>query len=250
MKLEKKVALVTGASRGIGAAVAIDLAAHGAVVVVNYLNSEEKAKAVAHEINKNGGEAIVMQADVGNCYDRHQLIKRIMKHFGQIDILVNNAAIFIRQAVWELQEKTVLKQLNCNYVGPLFLSRLAAIKMRSTGGGVIINIASNAGLRPNNHLGIAYSASKAALIHSSMDLARLLGRYNIRVNVVAPGRTDTDMGGFGDNGKKRAAVIKKIPLGRINAPEDVAKVVSFLASADAANMTGVVMPVDGGMNLV
>lgn len=243
--LAGKVALVTGSSRGIGAAIAKDLAAHGASVVVNYHSNEEAAAAVVADIIEAGGQASAMQADVSDFGQASSLIKNIKKEFGQLDILVNNAGttrdnviMMMKEADWDLVIDTNLKSAwNC--------SRAAARIMMRQRNGRIINITSVAGISGNAGQS-NYSASKAGMIGLTKSLAKEIGPRNVTVNAVAPGFVPTDLTNeiIED---MRDTIIEFTPLRRIGTAEDVAHLTTFLASDEASFITGQVISVDGGM---
>jgi 3-oxoacyl-[acyl-carrier protein] reductase len=244
--LFSKVAVVTGASRGIGRAIALDLAAHGATVAVNWLAQGEAAADVVAAITASGGQALAVQADVSDPEEANRLIEATLAAFGQIDILVNNAGttrdtLLARMSAdqWDTVIDTNLKSVfNCCR---------AAIRpmLRRKQGGRIINISSVSGLA-----GVAgqanYAAAKAGIHGFTKALAREVGSRQITVNAVAPGLVPTDL--TADLGADRfEAVRQMVPLGRLGTPEDVAHLVTFLASDRAAWITGAIIPVDGGL---
>jgi 3-oxoacyl-[acyl-carrier protein] reductase len=244
--LEGKVALVTGASRGIGRAIAEELARQGSKMVVNYRTSASEAEQVAQEIQNNGGRATAVQADVSDFEQAQELVNTTVSTFGSIDILVNNAGatrdmllMQMKEADWDAVLTTNLKSVyNCCK---------AAIRpmIRARQGGRIINISSVSGL--TGQFGQTnYSASKAGIIGFTYALAKEVGKRQITVNVVAPGYVPTVL--TSDLAQEvKDAIIQMTPLGRFGTPEDIAQAVAFLASEKAAYITGITLRVDGGL---
>ncbi|MGC8787082.1 MAG: 3-oxoacyl-[acyl-carrier-protein] reductase [Anaerolineae bacterium] len=244
-ELTGKVAVVTGASRGIGRAIAIKLASLGAKVVVNYRSNQAAAEEVVRQIQGMGGEAIAVQADVSVYEEAQQLIQSALDHFGRLDILVNNAGttrdtLLVRMSEedWDVVIKTNLKgAFNCTKA-----AQRAMIKQRY---GRIVNITSIAGLAGNP--GQAnYAAAKAGLVGFTKALAKELGSRNITVNAVAPGYVPTDLTATLPP-ELVAKGIEMTPLGRPGTPEDIANAVAFLVSDEASYITGQVLSVDGGL---
>ena len=247
-KLSGKVALVTGSARGIGAAIAKRLAADGAKVVVNYSKSQSEADEVAAAIKKAGGEAFVVQANMSVPGDITTLFAAVKKQFGQLDILVNNAAIMKRGMLDEVTAEVIDEHLNLNVRGYLLASVEAAKVLPK--GGVIINIAS-AISRMAYPGAVVYTATKGAIDVMSRVLAAELGPKGIRVNVVAPGSTKTDMNSAA-SGKTKAEEKQEIEmtaLRRQGEVEDIADAVAFLATDDARWVTGAWLDVSGGIRL-
>lgn len=245
MQLKDKVAVVTGASRGIGRAIALELAARSAKVVVNYNSSSNAAEEVVSQIKDAGGEAMAVQADVSKLDQAQALIKAATDAYGQLDVLVNNAGTtrdnlmaMMKEEDWDIVIETNLKSaFNC--------SKAAMRPMVRKKYGRIINITSVSGIAGNAGQ-TNYSASKAGLIGLTKALAREIGPRNITVNAVAPGFVETDLTRDLPAELKQAA-ITQTPLGRWGTCEEVAYAVAFLASDQAAYITGQILSIDGGM---
>lgn len=243
--LTGKVALVTEASRGIGRAIALKLAAEGAAVVINYHGSMEKAKEVKAEIESDGGIAEIMQCNVADYQATEAMIRKVTDDFGRLDILVNNAGITRDGLLMKMSEEDYDTVLDTNLKGTFHCIRFAARQMLRQRGGRIINLSSVSGILGN--AGQAnYSASKAGVIGLTKSAARELASRGITVNAVAPGFIETEMTAVLSEEVKKASAAQ-IPLGYFGKPEDIAKTVAFLASDDAAYITGQVIQVDGGM---
>ncbi len=244
MKLAEKVAIVTGSTRGIGQAIAEELARQGAKVVISGRNGE-RARQVAAAIQEAGGEAIAVQADVSHMEDAQQLVKETLDRWGRIDILVNNAGITRDNLLLRMSEEEWDTVLQVNLKGAFNCTKSVTRQMMKQRQGRIINITSVVGQMGN--AGQAnYAASKAGLIGFTKSVARELASRNITCNAVAPGYIQTDMTAALDDAVKDS-LKQQIPLGRLGTPEDVARVVAFLCSDDAAYITGQVINVDGGM---
>ena len=241
--LSEQVALVTGASRGIGRATAIALAATGVKVVVNYAQSSGAAEAVVTEIEKNGGNAIALKADVSKTEEVDSLIDQTLKTFGRIDILVNNAGITRDTLLLRMKLEDWQAVIDLNLTGVFLCTKAVSKVMLKQKSGRVINITSVAGLMGNP--GQAnYSAAKAGVIGFSKTVAKELAVRGITVNAVAPGFIATDM----TNDLKADEILKYIPLARYGQPEEVAGMIRFLATDPAAAyITGQVFNVDGGM---
>jgi 3-oxoacyl-[acyl-carrier protein] reductase len=247
-KLENKVAVVTGASKGIGASIAKHFAAEGAKVVVNYASSKEGADRVVKMINDNGGIAIAVQADVSNEADVTRLFEETRKAFGTLDILVNNAVYQGYAHIEQVSVETFHQSFNVNVLGPI-LTIQAALKMFGAKGGNIINISSGASKMPLPTASL-YSATKAALDAITVSLSKELGAKKVRINSILPGATETEgatSAGITAGSEYEKIFIANTPLGRRGQPADIAKVAVFLASDDAAWITGEQISVSGGM---
>jgi 3-oxoacyl-[acyl-carrier protein] reductase len=243
--LDGKVALVTGASRGIGRAIAIELAQKGATVAVNYAGSEGKANEVVDEIKALGKEAIAVKADVSNGESVSEMVKTVIDTFGSLDILVNNAGITRDNLLMRMKEEEWDAVINTNLKGVFHCTKAVTRQMMKQRNGRIINIASVVGVSGNP--GQAnYVAAKAGVIGLTKTTAKELATRNINVNVVAPGFITTDMTDELPEDVK-VEMLKQIPLARFGEPQDIAKVVSFLASEDSKYITGQTIHVNGGM---
>jgi 3-oxoacyl-[acyl-carrier protein] reductase len=247
-KLAGKVAVVTGASKGIGAGIAKYLAVEGASVVVNYASSREGADQVVNEIVKEGGKAIAVQADVAKKKEIEHLFAETKKAFGRLDILVNNAGVYGFAPLEEATEDEFHRQFSVNVFG-LILSTREALKYFGAEGGSVINIGSTiSSLTPPAT--VVYTATKGAVDAITRVLAKELGPKKIRVNSINPGTVETEgyhtLGMPGSDFEKQA--IAQTPLGRIGQPRDIAPTVAFLASSDSAWVTGEILHVAGGLS--
>jgi 3-oxoacyl-[acyl-carrier protein] reductase len=245
VRLYDKIAIVTGASRGIGRAIAERLVAEGAKVAINYRASAEQAEEVVAAIQAQGGEAIALQADVSDFQQAHELMQVVIKQFGRVDILVNNAGttrdtllMMMKEADWDLVIDTNLKSVfNC--------CKAVARSMVRQRSGRIINITSVAGLAGNPGQ-TNYAASKAGIVGFTKSLAKELGSRSITVNAIAPGFVPTALTDSLPEDLKQAA-IEHTPLGRFGKPEEIAAAVAFFASDEAGFITGQVLSVDCGL---
>ena len=245
--MDKKVALVTGASRGIGRQIALTLAREGAFVIINYNGSEDRAREVEETIRREGGEAVIRRCNVSSFSETEQMAKEIVKEYGHVDILVNNAGITRDGLIMKMSEENFDQVLETNLKGCFNTIRHLSRQMLKQKSGRIINIASVSGVLGN--AGQAnYAASKAGVIGLTKTMARELASRGITVNAVAPGFVDTEMTKVLSDEVKDAAC-KMIPLGKFGKPSDIANMVAFLASEKADYITGQVISVDGGMNM-
>ena len=245
-KLAGKVAVVTGASKGIGASIALHLAAEGAAVVVNYSSSKEGADRVVGEITGKGGKAIAVQANVAKEADIRRLFAEARKAFGPLDILINNAGIYEFAPLESVTAEHFHKMFDLNVLG-LILASQEAVKHFGPAGGNIVNISSVAATAALPTTSV-YSATKAAVDAVTRSLAKELGPRNIRVNSINPGMVETEgvrAAGIADS-DFRKQVESQTPLGRIGQPQDIAPAAVFLASADSGWITGETLHIAGG----
>ena len=240
--LSGKIAIVTGASRGIGKAIAIKLALEGAKVVINYLANDTEAKNVLEEIIGQNGEAILYKTDITDADNVREMTRQVIKQFGKIDILVNNAGIRKDTLLMWMENPQWQDVLNTNLNGFFYVTRILLKNMLVKKYGRIINVVSLSGLKglPGQ---VNYSAAKAGVIGATKALAQEIGKKNVTVNAVAPGFIKTDMTKDLDENELK----NLIPLNRFGTPEEVAEVVGFLASEKASYITGEVISVNGGL---
>lgn len=242
-----KTALITGASRGIGAATAIELSSLGYAVAINYLNREDRAKEVAENINKSGGCAGIFKADVSKPGEVSRLFEEVCERLSPPEILVNNAGISYIGLLQDMTDEDISAQMGVNLAAAIYCSREAARLMIPKKSGLIVNIASMWG-EVGASCEAVYSACKAGVIGLTKALAKELGPSGIRVNCVSPGVIKTDM-----NGELSAEALEELaeetPLLRLGNASDVAKAVAFFARADSSFITGQVLPVNGGITV-
>jgi len=245
-KLTGKVAVVTGASKGIGAAIAKHLAAEGASIVVNYASSKAGADKVVSEIISAGGKAVAVQGDVAKKGDIDRLFAETKQAFGQLDVLVNNAGIYEFAPLEQITEEHFHKQFNLNVLG-LLLTTQEALKYFGPAGGSVVNVSSLVSTLAPPY-GSVYSATKGAVDVITGSLAKELGARKIRVNAVRPGLVETEgthTSGF-TSGEFHDQYVKNAPLGRIGQPQDIATAVTFLSSSDSSWISGETLLVSGG----
>lgn len=250
ISLTNKVSLITGGSRGIGAATAFLLAQTGSDIILNYARNNERAGAIANAIRELGRRVLVHQANVGNADEARSLVEQGIASFGRIDIVVNNAGIWTYGEIGAMNENVWDETMEANLKSIFNICNAVVPHMKKSGGGRIINIASTAGQRGeafHSH----YAASKGGVIAFTKSIAAELAPFNILVNTVAPGWVDTEMteSALGD-GKSREEIAASIPLHRIATPEDIAGPVLFLASDLARHITGSTISVNGGSVLL
>jgi NAD(P)-dependent dehydrogenase (short-subunit alcohol dehydrogenase family) len=245
MRLEGKVALVTGAQQGIGRAIAVALARDGADVGVNFLDDAAAAEKVAGEIRGLGRRAVTVQGDVSQTASVQGMVKTVVDALGPPDVLVNNAGVFPRASFLELPEREWDHVLGINLKGSFLCAQAVARALVAAGRpGAIVNISSSA-VRGDPR-GVHYSSSKAGVIGLTRAMALALAPHGIRVNAIAPGLTDTAQPRYGNTEEQIAERAREIPLGRIAQPEEIAKVAVFLASAESGWVTGELIHVNGG----
>jgi 3-oxoacyl-[acyl-carrier protein] reductase len=244
-KLAGKVAVVTGASKGIGAAIARQLAAQGAAVVVNYTSSKADADKVVGEIASHGGKAVAVQADIAKKADIERLFAKTKKSFGRLDILVNNAGIYQGQPVGQITEDNFHRHFNLNVLG-VILTTQESLKYFGPDGGSIVNISSVVSTMSPAGMAV-YNATKSAVDGLTRTFAKELGARKIRVNSINPGMTDTEGVRSAGIVGQFEAVAAMTPLGRIGLPDDIAPAVVFLASPESGWITGEALRVSGGL---
>ena len=244
-KLTAKVAIVTGASKGIGASIAKHLAAEGAAVVVNYASSREGAERVVAEITAQGGKAVAIQANIAKKADVERLFAEAKKTYGALDILINNAGIYDGAPVGEITEEHFHRHFNLNVLGLIFATQ-EALKIFGPEGGSIVNISSVVSTLSPAGMAV-YNATKSAVDGLTRTFAKELGARHIRVNSVNPGPVETEGTHAAGMVSKFEAFAAITPLGRVGQPEDIAPAVVFLASPDAGWITGETLYVTGGM---
>lgn len=246
-RLKNKVAVVTGASKGIGAGIAKSLAAEGAAVVVNYASSKDGADRVVAEIVEKGGKAVAVQGDVSKVSDVRRIFTETKKVFGKLDVLVNNAGVYEFAALPEITEEQFHRQFNTNVLG-LILATQEAVRLFGAEGGSIINIGSTVSSRTPPATTV-YTATKGAVDAVTHVLAKELGPKKIRVNSINPGMVETEgvhtNGLFGSDFQTQ--LVAQTPLGRIAQPEDIAPIAVFLASAESGWLTGETLLASGGV---
>ncbi|MBM7107585.1 3-oxoacyl-[acyl-carrier-protein] reductase [Brevibacillus laterosporus] len=243
--LEGKVALITGASRGIGRAIALKYAEAGANIIVNYSGNEVKAQETVADIEKLGREAIMIRANVGNTEEAENMVKEALERFGKIDILVNNAGITRDNLLMRMKESEWDEVINVNLKGVFNMTKALTRPMMKQRGGSIINITSVVGVLGN--AGQAnYVAAKAGVIGLTKTTARELASRNIKVNAIAPGFVDTDMTDVLPEDVK-SGILAQIPFNRLGSADEISNVALFLASDASSYMTGQTLHVDGGM---
>ena len=244
---DKTVALVTGASRGIGRATALRLADDGWAIAVNYIHDGEAADAVATEVRQRGQEALVVRADVSRRSEVESMVKRVEDELGPIAVLVNNAGIVRDNLLTFMKDDEWNDVLDTNLKGPFYTTKTVGRRMARRRRGCIVNVSSDAGLL-GDMMRANYAAAKAGLVGLTKTAARELAGSGIRVNAVAPGLIDTDLTADMP-ARKRERHVARIPQGRFGTPGDIANVIAFLASDASCYITGQTLCVDGGLRM-
>lgn len=244
-KVKNKVTIVTGASKGIGAEIALEMAKEGAKVVVNYLSDKNAAEALSAAIIENGGTAIAIQADVTKTKDVQRLFEETNKNFGKIDTLINNAGIYKFEPFEMISEEEFRRQFDSNVLGTI-LSIQEALKYFNENGGSIINISSVASIKATP-MTLLYSATKSAIDSITRTLSKELSGRKIRVNSILPGPTETE-GNRVLGTEMEQFIVANTPFGRVGQPKDISKLSVFLASDDASWITGQKISVSGGFD--
>lgn len=250
ISLSNQVVIITGGSRGIGAASAVLFSKAGADVVITYTKNEKAARAVVENVKSEGRNCIAIKADISKSANAKKVVQQTLRKFGRIDILVNNAGIWTYGSIGSMTDKVWKETMQVNLDGMFYLTNAVVPYMIKQRSGKIINISSTAGQRgeaEHSH----YAASKGGMISFTKAIATELGKFNINVNSVAPGWVDTDLNGsvFSD-AKYKEQERKKIPIQRIPTPEDIAGPIVFLASNLARHITGEILNVNGGSVLI
>ncbi|HTG69502.1 MAG TPA: SDR family oxidoreductase [Candidatus Udaeobacter sp.] len=242
-KLAGKVALVTGASRGIGREIAEELARNGAKVVVNYASNPDKAEEVVDGIKQRGGEAVAIQADISSVAEIEMLFRKTLEAYGQVDILINNAGIMITKPIASITEEDFDKQFAINVKGTYFACQQAARHMNDNGRIINFSTSVNGSMFPAYSV---YAGTKGAVEQFTRQLSKELGPKGITINAVAPGPVNTELFTVGKTEEQISAIANMNSFGRLGEPEDISKVVLFLSSQESQWITGQTIRVNGG----
>jgi len=239
----KKVAIVTGGSRGIGKAIVFQLIEDGAKVVFTYVKSDEAASEILDDVKQKNGEIVAVKADVRDYAEAHRVVTETVKRFGTVDILINNAGITKDKALMMMDPEEWREVIDTNLTGYFNMAKACIVTMLKQKSGNIVNVSSIAGVvgLPRQ---VNYSSAKAGILGLTKSLAKEVGSYNIRVNAIAPGYIETDMT---KDLKEKEKSITRIPAGRFGTPEEVAKAISFLVSDASSYITGQTIKIDGGL---
>jgi NAD(P)-dependent dehydrogenase (short-subunit alcohol dehydrogenase family) len=248
-ELEGRVALITGAGRGIGAACARVMSRRGADVVINYCHSAQEAEDVANDVRSLGRRAFVVQADVSKPDQVQAMVNQALAEFGRIDILVNNAGRHNHIPIDEMALEQWYEIIDTNLTSQMLCIKAVIAGMKERGWGRIVNLAAEAALRASGSGDVSYSASKAGVLGVTRAIFQPLAKYGITVNAVAPGPTDTDMVQLGIPPDRVRGYVSRTPVGRLGRPEEIAELVSFLSSERASYITGQVISINGGLSV-
>ncbi|MEW5920309.1 MAG: 3-oxoacyl-ACP reductase family protein [Bacillota bacterium] len=246
MRLKNRVAIITGSSRGIGKAIALEMAKEGAKVAINYLSNEEKAQSVVKKIEKEGGKAIAVKADVSKRDEVRKMIAFTVEKFGTMDVLVNNAGILQQKPFETITDAEWDKMFEINMKGPFICCQESIPFMLKNKFGRIINISSIGG-QWGGHLAVHYSAAKAGIISLTRSLAKIYAKDGINTNCISPGLVLTEMSAAEMETEAGREKLKSIPINRPASPEEIARIAVFLASEDGSYMTGQTINANGGM---
>jgi len=251
MRFDGKIALVTGASSGIGAATAIAFANEGAAVGVNYLENEAGAKGVVKEIQAHGGKTLAIRADVGKKPEVEAMVKTIVEEFGSLHILVNNAGtLSARSTIADLAEEVWDRVIEVNLKGTFLCCQAAIPHMINNHWGRVVNIASAGARSGGGVASVHYHTAKGGILSFTKGLARELGPHGITVNAVAPGITETPFLARFSSPESTAKRVKELPIPRVGRPEEIAAAIVFLASEEAGYLTGATLDINGGLVMV